>query len=333
MPVRNTTVTASDIARIVGVSRSTVSRAFAKDAYVKPQVRAEILRVSKSLGYTPNPFARALISQESPIIGIITQTLSNPFHTYLYSQMSHLMQCSGLTPLASQISDTGDIAGALDVFRRYQVRRVVLTSFAISEAVLDACLDSGLEVFLLNRADLKSRTSAVCADLAQGGRLAAAHLAQTGRRKVALIDGLAGSWTAGARATGYIDGLGAEGLEPVARFEGDYSYAAGQRAARALLAMRDRPDAVLCANDLCAFGMMDGLRLKGGVRVPDDIAVLGYDDVPMAAWEAYDLTSVRLPVRQMVERLIDLLQRSNGSGESMIEVTYLPCQLAIRGSA
>lgn len=329
MPTKVKPVTSSDVARAVGVSRSTVSRAFAGHAYVKPKVREEILRVSNKLGYTPNVFARALISQESPIVGIITHTLSNPFHAELYSALSQMMQQSGLTPLASQLSGTGDIKSALDAYKQYQVQRVVLTSFAVSEPVLEACLDSGLEVFLLNRTDLKGRTSAICADLAQGGRLAADHLVAQGRKRIAILEGLAGSWTAQARADGYVQGLTAHGLTPVARLPGDYSYESGRSAAQALLQSGDPVDAVLCANDLCAFGLMDELR-QVGRSVPGDIAIIGYDDVPMASWSSYELTSVRLPIKQMVERLIDLLNRSAQADEPLHEVTFVPCRLVDR---
>lgn len=331
MPMKSKSVTSLDVARAVGVSRSTVSRAFAQNTYVKPQVREEILRVSNKLGYTPNVFARALISQESPIVGIIMHTLSNPFHAELYSTLSRAMQAAGLTPLAAQLSETGDIKAALRAYRQYQVKRVVLTSFAISEGVLEACLNSGLEVVLLNRTDLKGRTSAICADLAQGGRLAADHLAARGYARIAILDGLAGSWTGRARSEGYLQGLATYGLEPVARFEGDYSYEAGLRAAATVQQRVGAIDAVLCANDLCAFGLMDGLR-TAGMSIPGDIAVIGYDDVPMAAWGAYKLTSVRLPVRQMVERLIDVLNRSSQAEEPVTEVTFVPCRLVERTS-
>ncbi len=329
MKARN--VTSTDVARAVGVSRSTVSRAFIPEAYVKPEVRQRILSVSNKMGYTPNVLARALISQESPIVGIIMHTLSNPFHAALYSELSNKMQSAGLTPITAQLSEAGDVKAALEAFRQYRVQRVVLTSFAVTEPVVEACLDSGLEVFLLNRTDRMGRTSAVCADLTQGGRLAADHLVGRGHSRIAIVDGLAGSWTATARAEGYIQGLTAHGLEPVLRIEGDYTYEAGAAAADVIRNAGCNPDGVLCANDLCAFGLIDALRADS-CRVPDDVAVVGFDDVPMAAWGAYQLTSVRLPINQMVDRLLDLLMRTAVADEALTEVTFVPCRLVERAT-
>lgn len=328
-------VTSADVAKVAGVSRSTVSRAFNPEAYVAPEVRRKVLSVAESLGYSPNIFARALISRDSPIVGIVLHDFSNPFHAELYSVLTAKLKAMGLTPLTAQLSQERGVEEALAVFRQHQVRRVVLTSFAITEAVLEACLASGLDVVLLNRADENGRTPAVCADLAQGGALAAAHLAAQGRRRIAILDGLAGSWTARSRAEGYLRGLDRHGLAPAARLAGDYSYACGLAAARTVAEARPRPDAVLAANDLCAFGMIDGLR-RMGLAVPQDVAVVGFDDVPMAAWAAYDLTSVRLPVEAMTDRLCRFLAARRAgpptAGDAP-ETTLLPCTLVARGTS
>lgn len=325
-------VTASDVAKAAGVSRSTVSRAFTPNAYVKPGVRDEILRISKSLGYEPNRLAQALISRQSPVVGIVIHGLSNPFHAEIYAALTRELQGTGFTPLTAQLGQDKDIATALATFRQYQVSRVVLTSFAVTDDIIETCLASGLDVLLLNRTDEAARCSAVSADLAQGGGLAARHLIQQGRQRIAILDGLAGSWTAAARAEGYLRDLAQHDIIPIRRLPGDYVYQSGLDAAASLLAEGPMPDAVLCANDLSAFGLMDGLR-QGGVRIPDDVAVIGYDDVPMAAWQAYDLTTIRLPVRQMVRRLCDLLTDRPVAEPAMPEATFFACRLVERSSA
>lgn len=321
-------VKASDVARVVGTSRSTVSRAFNPDTYVKPALRQEIIEQAARMGYQPNAFASALISRRSPVVGIVLHDFANPFHAELYGALTREMQRAGLTPLTAQLGHDRNVDEALSLFRKYQAKRVVLTSFAITEDILGACLRSGLEVLLLNRSDDAGRTPAVCADLTQGGQLAAERVAASGRRRVAILDGLMGSWTAQTRADGYLRGLDAHGLTPVVRLSGDYSYASGFDAAGAV---RDaQADAALCANDLCAFGLIDGLRALG-LRVPDDIAVVGFDDVPMAAWAAYDLTTVRLPVQQMVARAVQMIvqpQDDPRAGE-----VFVPCRLVERSTA
>ncbi|MEM8823870.1 MAG: LacI family DNA-binding transcriptional regulator [Pseudomonadota bacterium] len=325
-------MTASDVAKAVGVSRSTVSRAFTPNAYVKPGVRDEILRISKSLGYEPNRLAQALISRQSPVVGIVIHGLSNPFHAEIYAALTQELQRTGFTPLTAQLSQDKDIGAALATFRQYQVSRVILTSFAVTDDIIETCLASGLEVLLLNRTDEAARCSAVSADLAQGGGLAARHLIQQGRRRIAILDGLAGSWTATVRAEGYLRELAQHDMAPLRRLPGTYVYQSGLDAAALLFDGGTVPDAVLCANDLSAFGLMDGLR-QAGLRIPDDVAVVGYDDVPMAAWQAYDLTTIRLPIRQMVSRLCDLLTDRPSDDLPALEATFFSCRLIERSSA
>ena len=150
-------------------------------------------------------------------------------------------------------------------------------------------------------------------------------MVQKGRKRIAILGGLEGSWTAKARSDGYISGLKAHGLQPFRILKGDYSYDAGRAAADELMTSgKTPPDAVLCANDLSAFGLMDGLREDKALTIPGDMSVIGYDDVPMAAWASYQLTSVRLPIRRMVDQLIELLQRSVSLDEPPTEVRFVP---------
>jgi DNA-binding LacI/PurR family transcriptional regulator len=327
-------VTAADVARAAGVSRSTVSRAFREGAYVAPDQRRRIMSIAKDLGYRPNVLAQALISRRTPFVGVVTSGLANPVHAEIYSALVAEMQARGLVPLTFQMpartAHAEDIASALDAMERFRAGQVVLTSFDVHDDVLEACLASGRQVHLLNRADAAGRTGAVCADVAQGGVLAARHAAATGRRRVAILDGARGAWTASQRGAGYVRGLEEAGLAPVAHLPGEYGQACGLAAARALAALRPLPDAVLCANDLSACGMIAGLR-AAGLRVPDDVAVIGFDDIPQAAWAAFDLTTIRLPVRAMAAMLADRLARDDRP--EIAPVTLLPCTLMRRGSA
>lgn len=326
-------VTSAEVAHRLGVSRSTVSRAFTPGAAVNAETRARVMAMAKALGYQPNVFAKALISRRSPIIGVVVGDLSNPIHAEIHSCLTHCMQRAGLTPLTAQIDETDGVDTALATFGQYDVQQVILTSFAISEDVLEACLASDLDVMLLNRADGEGRTPAVCADLTQGGRLAATHVAKRGARRIAIVEGMAGAWTTRSRRQGHLDGIEAHGLTLATRLPGDYSYRSGFEAAQTLVARGNLPEAVLCANDLCAFGVIDALRREGGLSVPGDVAVVGFDDVPMAAWAAYDLTTVRLPVVPMVKRLVERLDRMRTTTDDALENVFLPCRLVVRNTA
>ena len=330
--LREPRVTAADVAKALGVSRSTVSRAFSPDAYVKPATREKILKTAKTLGYEPNAIAQALISRRSNIVGIIMGDLHNPFHATIHSALTERLQAAGLIPLTAHLGPEKSIDDAVATFRQYQVGTVLLTSIVVSPDMVAACQESGLRVALLNRIDESGHAASVCADLEQGGALAAKHLVATGCRRIAIVEGLAGSWTTKARLAGHLRGLADAGLTPMAQLAGDYSYQAGVEAASRLLSLYDPPDGVLCGNDLTAIGFLEESRTRFGIAAPRQISVIGFDDIPMAAWRSFDLTTVRLPVRQMVDRVIDLLTRMVASPEEILETTLVPCRLVERGT-
>ena len=331
--LKDSRVTAADVAKELGISRSTVSRAFSPDAYVKPATRAKILSTAKSLGYEPNAVAQALISKRSKIVGIIMGDLHNPFHAQIHSALTEGLQSAGLIPITAQIGPENAIDQALTMFRQYQAGAVLLTSLVVSQDMIAECDRAGIPTVILNRIDEEGVTASVCADLEFGGSLAAKHLVKTGRKRIAIIQGLAGSWTSKARLAGYLRGLEESGLQAFKQIPGDYTYQCGIDAACELLSAGRKPDAVLCGNDLTAIGFLDGARLNFGAVIPEDIAVVGFDDIPMASWQSYNLTTVRLPVKQMIDRTIDLLDRFVTGRQQLMEKVLVPCRLIERKTA
>jgi len=327
-------VTAADVARRAGVSRSTVSRAFSVDRSVKPATRRRILKAAEELGYFPNALAQALISRRSAIVGIVMGEMYNPFHAILHSALTSRLQAAGYIPLTAQLGRDKSIGDAVTMFRQYRVGVVLLTSMSITDDMVAACHEGGLKLALLNRIDEGGVAAAVCADLEQGGALAAARMVEIGRSRIALVEGFAGSWTSRARLAGQLKGLTTSGIEPVAVLNGDYTYEAGLAAAGALFGGDGvLPDGVMCANDLNAMGLMDAARSRFGLRIPEDVAVIGFDDIPMASWSSFDLTTVRLPVNRMIERVLDLVGRMMTEPQQVSERVLIPCRLVRRGSA
>ena len=326
-------VTAADVARRADVSRSTVSRAFSPGRPVDPSTRARILKAARELGYEPDGLAKALISGRSGIVGILMGELTNPIHAAIHQTLSFKLQRGGLIPVSAQLGEGSGIAEVVAMFRRYRADAVVLTSMNVTQPMIAACRSVGLRVLLLNRVDGEGAVASICADVEQGGRLAATHLAQAGHRRVALAQGVPGSWTATARLTGHRAGLDAAGLVPAATLPSGYGYDDGLAGADALVAATVRPTAILCPNDLYAIGLMDRLRKVHGVRIPDDLAVVGFDDIPMAAWSMHDLTTVRLPVERMTGLALAQLTEMAGADAQLMDRTWVPCRLVRRGSA
>lgn len=329
-----TRVTAEDVAERAGVSRSTVSRAFTPGRPVQRETRSRILKAAKDLGYEPNALAQALISKRSHIVGILMGELSNPFHAVLHQSLGQSFQERGIISVSAHLAPGEGADRFISLFRQYQVGVVVLTSFNVSSEVIKALRDSGLKVVLVNRVDEESETTAICADVTQGGRIAARHLLDRGYTQIGICEGAKGSWTSMARLKGHVGGLGAAGQAPAFVSDGGYTYEAGatvaERIADGELPM---PGGMLCPNDLFAIGLMDRLRSRMGMRFPEDIAVIGFDDIPMANWDGNTLTTVRLPVSRMAERAAEIIERNLSGQETQEETIWMPCRIVARSSA
>lgn len=334
LPLKPARVTANDVAEELGVSRSTVSRAFTPDAFVHRETREKVLKAAKRLGYQPNAIAQALTGRVGRIVGIIMGDLQNPFHATIHSAVTAALQARNLTPITAQ-TDPGSatINNAVETFRRYQVDVVLLTSMQVETDMIGACKRAGLRPVLLNRADPGLSVSSVNADLAAGARMAGRHLAERHCRNVVVLEGPEGLWTTENRSRGHHEGLLSAGLSPVACLRAGYTYADGQRAADTVFGSGMTVDGILASNDLAAIGFLDRARTAFDKIAPRDFALVGFDDIPMAAWDGYDLTTVRLPVLRMGDRVAELAGRIVDRELDSAEQTLVPCTLVKRGSA
>ncbi|WP_176442882.1 LacI family DNA-binding transcriptional regulator [Tropicimonas sediminicola] len=327
-------VTADDVAQRAGVSRATVSRAFSRGHTVQEQTRERILKAAQELGYQPNALAQALTSRRSQIVGILMGQLKNPIHAVLHQSISMSLQQNNFIPISGQLGADEDLAKLIATFRQYQVGVVILTSMNISPGLVQEFQAAGLQVLLLNRIDDDAVAASVCADLTQGGNLAARLLVERGCSRIAVAKGAPGHWTSAARLAGHLAGLERMGQAPAKVFDGGYTYQDGARVADTLLSeASDMPDGFLCPNDLFAIGLMDRLRAASGLRFPEDMKVVGFDDIPMAEWESNQLTTIRLPVHAMAKRAAEVITRMVVEGEKVEEKIWIPCRLIERGSA
>lgn len=327
-------VTADDVARELGISRSTVSRAFTPDTFVRPETRQKVLKTAARLGYEPNAIAQALTGRRGRIVGIIMGDLQNPFHATIHSAVTAALQARGLTPITAQIDPaSASIDTAVATFRRYQVDAVILTSLQVDADMTAVCLKAGLRPVLLNRSDPSGQAPAVSANLGAGAERAATHLATRGCRRIVILEGPAGSWTTKTRRAGHLAGLAAAGIDPVSIVSAGYTYEGGQAAADETFGAGDTPDGVLASNDLAAIGFLDRARRAYGLDAPNNFALVGFDDIPMAAWDGYGLTTIRLPVNRMAERVAELADRLIAREVDGAELTLIPCTLVERHSA
>lgn len=330
--------TAQDVAALAGVSQSAVSRTFTDGASVSPTMRARVQVAAQALGYRPNAMARSLITRQSRIIALGMHYLDNQFYPQVIEQLSLRLQQQGyhLLLFTGEAGQHSADAGLSEILQ-YQVDGIVLASSTLSPALARSCSAAGVPVVLLNRvAQIGSKalhgTSTVITDNRTGGQLVARHLAHKGYRKIAYLAGLDNASTSIERERGLQEGLHQAGLYLHSRACGHYSFASAQVAMRQLLAQPDRPDAVFVANDHMAIAAMEVIRTEHGLRVPQDIAVVGFDDIPQAAWGSYQLTTVLQDVTRMVQACVELLMEQMQGTVHSRHIT-VPCHLVERCSA
>ena len=333
LKMANEKVTSLEVAALAGVSQSAVSRVFTFGSSVSPKTAEKVRAAAEKLGYRPNVLARSLKSGKSRIIGLLVAYLENYFYPEVVERLSTELQKVGyhvlvfLAPLS-----TVNVDQVVHELMDYQVDGIVMASVSMSSDLAARCHATGIPVVLFNRALRDPKLSSVTSDNLRGGRVLADYLISLGHEKIAYIAGSAGASTQIDREAGFCAGLAAAGKELYARAEGNFSYADAQRAARELFATPIRPDAVFVANDHMAFAVMDVLRFELGLKVPQDVSVVGFDDVPPAAWPAYNLTTVRQHVDQMVAETVQMLLTSISEGTGIAKNVVLDSALIIRGS-
>ncbi|MEL7100287.1 MAG: LacI family DNA-binding transcriptional regulator [Pseudomonadota bacterium] len=325
-------VTAQHVADRAGVSRSAVSRVFTPGASVSGRTEQKVRAAADALGYRPNVLARSLITGQSRIIGLMVAYLDNLFYPEALEELSRSLQARGYHVLVFMAGNKAeDASGIIEELLDYQVDAIIAASVSLSNDLTTRCAAAGIPVVLFNRGQDDGRLSSVTSDNVAGGRALADFLVAGGHRKIGHIAGWDGASTQRDREAGFRAGLHAAGQTLHARIAADFDLTKARQATREMF-RADPPDAVFVANDHMAFAVMDVLRFELGLRVPDDVSVVGYDDVAIASWPAYDLTTVRQPARQMVRRTVDLLM-ARLDGDRPPEQITIPGPLRLRGSA
>lgn len=328
--------TAQAVAELAKVSQSAVSRTFTPGASVSEATRERVLSAAKTLGYRPNALARSLITRRSHIIALVMGYLENQFYPLVIQELSQKLQRQGYHVLMF-ITEAGEATdGVLAEILQYQVDAVVMASAMLSPGLARQCADTGVPVVMFNRVPQMSSfagtsTSSVTSDNRRGGRMVAELLLSRGYRRIAFLGGLENSSTHLERERGFNEALAEVGTAVVGRALGHYDFERAREATRELFSGALKPDALFVANDHMAIAAMDVLRQELQLRVPQDVGVVGFDDVPQAAWGAYQLTTVVQSVEDMVEATVDLLHEQMRD-DSQPRNVVIPCRIVERAT-
>ncbi|WP_321893910.1 LacI family DNA-binding transcriptional regulator [Paraburkholderia tropica] len=321
--------TLEDVAREAGLSRAQVSRALRGDPKVKPQTRAHVQEVAQSLGYRPNLAARNLVSSDSKTVGLIIGEPQNPFHIQLAQAIDRELARAGLDSIVSLRALDDKLAlSEIDRMMGLRAAGIILISkprepqSILPMAKLLPCVYLGKSIRFRN-------VSTVDIDDAGGVTQAVEHLIALGHKRIAHIAGTT-EISAKERTDAYRAAMDAAGLTPIV-FAGAHNAATGRNAVDSLMSGRWKPTAIFASNDAIALGAMD--RLRGlGVRVPEDVSIIGFDDVPAAASETYSLSTVRQDTGEQARAAVAALQSLAFDAEKRVTHVVLPVKLVLRGS-
>jgi LacI family transcriptional regulator len=329
----NRRATIGEVAAVAGVSRTTVSHVLSGNRPVAPSTRERVEMAIKELGFRPNGLARSLRARRSDTVALIIPDITNPYYPVLARGLDDSLSGQHRTLICNtDAMRSRELDFAADAFDRH-VDGMVVVAFHVGADDLRAIIDSGLPIVSLGSSIDDPRVDVVLTDDEQGAFEAGRFLIRRGHRRVAMIGGAEGPGL--RRAAGYRRALDQVGLAPEPELTpvADWTRRGGYEAMRRLVALPDRPTAVFCANDLMAIGAMDAAR-EIGLSIPEDVALVGYDDIEAATLVSPSLTTVVNPAYeagQTAGRL--LLDRMSAGYEGGRRDVVLNAQLVERGSA
>jgi LacI family transcriptional regulator len=318
--------TSVDIARSLGLSQATVSRALNGGA-VSEATRRRVVAASESLGYRPNDVARGLVTQSTRTVGVVVSDVLNPFYPEFLEALTAALDRQGRRMLL-QDAALGEDA-ALEALLRHRVDGIIMTAATGRSSVVRDLVASGFPLVLAHRS-LEVDADIVESDNRRGAGRVAELLHRLGHRRIGVLEGDGSASTTRQRAAGFRERAGELGLDvetAVAGFDPDGAAAAARR----LLDRPDRPTAVFGHNDTIAIAALNAAA-ELGLRVPDDLAVVGFDDIRAAGWPIVGLTTVRQPIALMARHAVELLDARIAGPAAPRRHVVLDTQLVERAS-
>ncbi|POF34154.1 LacI family DNA-binding transcriptional regulator [Roseibium marinum] len=321
-----------DVARLAGVSRSAVSRTFTDGASVSKETRDKVMEAARRLGYRVNVLARSLHKQKSDLVGVVAADLDNPFRAEQIDLLTQGLLELGFRPILLRGEPSADVADLIGSLLQYSVAGVIVTSDTPPEEICQECLQNGVPLVVVNKRDPGAPVDRVVTDFEAGGRMALEHLLDCGCTRLAVVTPERSSYSINGRALAFEQAANAKGVSVIRIAWGTQSYEGGLAAAGFVHRVRSEIDGIFCTADYLALGVLDGLRHVHGLKVPRDIQVIGYDDIPQASWKAYDLTTVAQSRRDLCEATLDLLIQRLEEPETPPQIRTCGVTLVQRGT-
>jgi DNA-binding LacI/PurR family transcriptional regulator len=325
--------TLKDVAERAGVSRSAVSRTFTDGASVSGKMRRKVQKAAEELGYSPNFLARSLTTRRTKLIGLISNNFHNPIFLEVFDLFTRKLQESGLRPLLVNLSDETDPENSVRMLQQYSVDGVVVASSTLPPGFSKAFRDAGVPVVnSFGRYSAAPQVHVVGIDNAECGRMAARELMKRGYSRVAFLGGPESATSTQDRFAGFTEALVARpDIAVTHSFAEDYSFDAGRNEMQRLLGSGTPAEAYFCGDDVLSIGVLSAIA-DANLSVPDDIGIIGLNDMEMAGWENINLTTIRQPVAQIVNSSVELMVAMLDEPDRYPEARLFSCKIIERGT-
>ncbi len=324
--------TLKDVAIRAGVSRSAVSRTFTDGASVSPKMRKKVQKAAAELGYRPNALASSLTTGRTKMIGLISNNFHNPIFLTVFDRFTRALQERGLRPLLVNLSDETDPQSSVQMMRQYSVDGVIVASSTLSPDFSKAFRDAGVPVVhTFGRHATNPHVHVVGIDNVECGRMAARALVARGHRRVAFLGGPEAATSTQDRYQGFMTEMAKHPkVKTTYSFADDYSFEAGRAEMQRLL-QGTMAEAYFCGDDVLSIGVLSAVR-DAGLKVPEDIGIIGLNDMEMAGWANIDLTTIRQPIGQIINSSVELIAAMLDDPGRYPEARLFPCDVVERGT-
>lgn len=324
--------TTYDVARLAGVSQPTVSRAFNGAAGISASTREKIIQTAAKIGYRPNLIARSLITRKSKIVGVLISYLYNSYFPLILTELAKQLERIGYRILLFVTDPEQSPDPALEEVLRYRLDGVILVAAQLSSKLDEECHQAGVPVVLINRKTQSATVSSVTADNIHGSEIVAKFLIAGGHRRFAYIASVDSS-TNREREDGYFNVIKQNGYETPLRELGNNTFADTAQAARRLLRMPRRPDAVFCCNDYMALSFISVAREEFDIEIGRGLSVVGFDNAQQSDWPLFNLTSYEQSVQKIAVKAVEILSRQLEGSASEGGEHVISGALIVRSSA
>ena len=325
-------VTLKEVAERAGVSRSAVSRTFTEGASVSEKTRRKVLKAARELGYRPSLIARSLTTKRTKLIGLVANNFQNPVFLDVFHLFTSELQDRGFRPLIVNLTKETEPKKSVDLLWQYSVDGVIIATSTLPVTFATAFREAGIPVIhTFGKYDTPEEVHVVGVDNVHGGALAAETLAARGYRTVAVLGGPRSATSTQDRVAGFKAAASRLGLTIAdIRYAKNYTYEGGRDAMEPLLHQK-RFEAAFCGDDLICMGAIDACRRRG-LSIPGDIGFLGFNDMNIAGWEGYNLTTIRQPIRDIILSSVELVVAIVNDPERSAEARLFPCSVVERGT-